>query len=174
MPPIPAGKMTDQQKKAIEEFRVARKTEPSGPFIPMLRSPELMSPAQAMGNYLRYNSALLPRLREFVILMTARQWTQQYEWRVHYPEAINAGVNAEIVNAIAEGRHPDGMQEDEEVLYNFFTELQHNHSVSDATYARALSKFGEQGIIDIIGTVGYYTLLAMVLNTARTPVMEEV
>ena len=82
MPPIPAGRLTDAQKKAIEEFKAARSTgDISGPFVPLLRSPEVMSRARAMGDYLRFKSSLPPRLSEFVILLTARRWTQQYEWQ---------------------------------------------------------------------------------------------
>ena len=170
MPPIPADKMTADQKKAVADFRAARNAEPAGPFTPLLRSPEVMTRARAMGDYLRYRSVLLPRLSEFVILMTARQWTQQYEWYAHHQLALDAGLNASIAAAIAEGRRPGNMAEDEEILYDFCAELQRNRSVSDATYARALAKFGEQGVIDTVGIVGYYTLLAMVMNTARTPI----
>jgi 4-carboxymuconolactone decarboxylase len=169
LPPIPADKMTAEQKKAVEEFSAARNAPLSGPFIPMLRSPEVMSRARAMGDFLRYKSSLPPRLSEFVILMTARQWTQQYEWNTHYDIAIKAGVKVEVAKAIAEGRRPDGLAEDEQILYDFCSELQHNRSVTDATYARMLSKFGETGIIDTAGVVGYYSFLAIMLNIARTP-----
>ena len=169
LPPIPSDKMTAEQKKAVEEFIAARNAQPSGPFIPMLRSPEVMMRARAMGDFLRYRSSLPPRLSEFVILMTARQWTQQYEWNTHYDIAIKAGVKMDVAKAIAEGRRPEGLTEDEQTLYDFCSELQHNRSVTDATYARMLSKFGETGIIDTAGIVGYYSFLAIMLNTARTP-----
>src|SRR5215469_4658872 len=170
MPEIPPDKMTDAQKKAAEEFQAGRGTPVFGPFIPLLRSPEVMLRAKAMGDYLRYKSVLPPRLNEFAILITARQWTQQYEWAVHYPIAIKAGLNAEVARAVLEGRRPQGMSEDEEIIYEFCIELHRNQSVSDATYARALAKFGEQGIIDLVGVNGYYTFLAMAVTTARTPV----
>jgi 4-carboxymuconolactone decarboxylase len=169
LPPIPPEKMTAEQKKAVEEFVAARNAPVSGPFIPMLRSPEVMTRARAMGDFLRYKSSLPPHLSEFVILMTARQWTQQYEWNTHYDIAIKAGVKVEVAKAIAEGRRPEGLAEDEQILYDFCSELQHNRSVTDATYARMLSKFGETGIIDTAGIVGYYSFLAIMLNTARTP-----
>jgi 4-carboxymuconolactone decarboxylase len=169
MPPIPADKLTDAQKKAIEEFKAARSADISGPFVPLLRSPEVMSRARAMGDYLRFKSALPPRLSEFMILITARRWTQQYEWNAHVPLALQAGLNADLVKAIAEGRRPERMAEDEDVLYTLSDELQRNQSVSDATYARAVTKLGEQGVVDALGITGYYTLLAMVMNTARTP-----
>ena len=169
MPPIPAEKMTDLQRRAAAEFKETRGSEVSGPFVPLLRSPEVMTRARAMGDYLRFKSVLPPRLSEFVILLTARAWTQQYEWHAHHRLALKAGLNPETAKAIAEGRRPSRMLEDEEALYDFCDELRTNQSVSDATYARMLAKFGEQGIIDTAGIVGYYTLLAMVMNTARTP-----
>jgi len=170
MPEIPPDKMTDAQKKAAADFQAGRGVPIFGPFVPLLRSPEVMLRAMAMGDYLRYKSVLPPKLNEFAILITARQWTQQYEWAVHYPIAVKAGVNPEVARAVLEGRRPQAMAEDEEIVYEFCLELHRNQSVSDATYARALAKFGEQGIIDLSGVNGYYTFLAMVLNVARTPV----
>ncbi len=169
MPPIAADKLTEAQKKAIEEFRTARSAEISGPFVPLLRSPEVLGRARAMGDYLRYRSALPPRLSEFVILMTARAWTQNYEWNAHEALARQAGLQVAVIKAIADGRRPDNMADDEEILFSFCDELRRNQGVSDATYARAVTKFGEQGVIDTVGLVGYYTMIAMVLNTARTP-----
>jgi 4-carboxymuconolactone decarboxylase len=172
MPPIPREKMTEAQKRAADEFAASRGTAISGPFIPLLRSPEVMTRARALSDYLRFKSALPPRLSEFVILITARQWTQQYEWNAHKPLALKAGLNADILEAVAEGRRPERMAEDEEAIYALCEELGRNHSVSDPTYARAVAKFGEQGVIDTIGLMGYYSLIAMVLNTARTPLPE--
>ena len=172
MPPIPTDKLTDAQKRAVDEFRAARNAEVTGPFVPLLRSPEVMSRARAMGDYLRFRSTLPPRLSEFVILLTARRWTQEYEWNAHAPLALQAGVSRDVVNAIAQGRRPEGMTEEQEVLYALCDELHRNQSVSDATYTRAVAKFGEPGVIDALGITGYYTMLAMVLNTARTPLPE--
>lgn len=169
MPPIPPAKMTDAQKKAVEEFKAARNAELNGPFVPLLRSPEVLSRARAMGDYLRFKSVLPPRLSEFAILIAARQWTQQYEWDAHHTLAMQAGLRPEIAAAVAEGRRPEKMAEDEDTLYTFLMELHRNQSVSDATYQRMVAKFGEQGVVDAIGIQGYYTLLAMVMNTARTP-----
>lgn len=169
MPPIPADKMTDAQTRAVAEFKAARSVDISGPFVPLLRSPEVMSRARAMGDYLRYKSALPPRLSEFVILLTARRWTQQYQWNAHRALALQGGLRAEIVEAIADGRRPERMAADEEVVYTLCDELARTQSVSDPTYARAVAALGEQGVIDTLGLTGYYTMLAMVLNTARTP-----
>ena len=116
MPPIPAGTLTDAQKNAIADFKAARSVDISGPFVPLLRSPEVMSRARAMGDYLRYKSSLPPRLSEFVNLLTARRWTQQYEWHAHQPLAIQGGLKPEVVAAIAGNRRPAGMAEGEDAV----------------------------------------------------------
>lgn len=172
MPPIPADAMTPAQRQAVAEFRGARNVELTGPFIPLLRSPEVMTRARALGDYLRYKSSLEPRYSEFVILMAARSWSQQYEWAVHYPIAIKAGVTADTARAIAERRRPEGMTAPETALYDFCDELMRTQQVSDAAYARMVATFGEPGVVDTVGIVGYYTMLAMMLNTARTPAPE--
>ena len=99
--------------------------------------------------------------------MTAREWTQDYEWYVHHPLALKAGIRKEIADAIADGRRPQGMSDDEEIVYDFSIELQRNKRVSDAIFARAEKRFGKQGIVDMTGISGYYTLLAMELNVAQ-------
>lgn len=171
MPPIPAEKMTEAQKKAVADYAATRNTAspPAGPFGVLLRVPELMDLGVRWRQHVQFRSALDQRQTEFVILMTARHWTQQYEWNAHQPAAIRAGLKPEIIAAVAEGRRPDHMAEDEAILYDLCMELQRNHGVSDATYARALAKFGEAGIVETTSLAGYYTLLAMVMNTARTP-----
>jgi len=166
---VPADKMTPAQKQAVADHTAAR-GQLTGPWQVLVRSPELMGRVRGLSDYVRFNSALPPRLSEFVILITAREWSQAYEWNAHQPLAIKGGLNPDIAKAIIEGRRPTGMAEDEEVLYDFVTELLQNHSVSDPTYARAMAKFGEKAVLDTIGLMGHYSLIAMVLNTARTPV----
>ena len=168
MPPIPDDEMTEAQKEAVEEFRSAR-GEPGGPWAVILRSPELLNRLRGVSDYLRFNSSLPPRLSEFVILITAREWTQNYEWAAHYRLAMEGGLSPEIAAAVSDGRRPEGMAADEAALYDFCTALHRDGRVSDAAYARALAEFGEQGIVEMVGLSGYYTLIAMVLNTARTP-----
>jgi 4-carboxymuconolactone decarboxylase len=168
MPPIPADKLTDAQRRAAELFAEGRGYQIRGPFVPLLRSPEVMLRAKAMGDYLRFKSVLEPRLNEMVILITAREWTQQYEWNAHFPAAMKAGLRREIADAIADGRRPPGMAEDEEAAYDLASEILRLKRVSDPTYARAVAKFGEQGVIDLLGVVGYYNFLAITLNATRT------
>ncbi len=168
LPPIPAAELTDQQAQALADF-VAARGAPTGPWIALLRSPELMKRTRGLSDYLRFESVVPGWLREFVILMTARQWGQNYEWNAHYVIAIDEGLSPDIARAIAEGRRPEGMVREEEILYEFCLELQRNHSVSDATYERAVERFGEQGVVEVVSLMGYYTMISMVLNTSRAP-----
>jgi 4-carboxymuconolactone decarboxylase len=172
MPPLPREKMTDAQKKAADELIAGRRGALVGPFHPLLRSPELMSRLQMTGEYLRFSNSIGPKLTELVILLTAREWTQQFEFNAHQPLGLKAGLKQELVAAIADGRRPAAMAEDEEIAYDFCTELHRSQSVSDATYTRAVRRFGEQGVIDMTGLTGYYTVLAMIMNVARTPLPE--
>ena len=167
LPTIPPDQYTDAQKKAAEDFLAARKVPVFGPFEPLMHSPEVMSQARAMGDYLRYKSGIGTTLSELVILVTAREWTQDYEWYVHAPIAAKTGIKPEIIEAIRDGRRPTGMSEDEEIVYDFSTELHQNKRVSDATFARAEKRFGKPAVVDLVAINGYYTFLAMQLNTAR-------
>jgi 4-carboxymuconolactone decarboxylase len=169
MPPIPADKWTEAQKKAAEEITSGPRKELVGPFIPLLRSPEFMSRLQKVGEYLRYNTKLGSNISEFIILLIARQWTQQFEWYSHEALALKAGIKAETIKAIAEGSRPAAMTPDEDAIYEYIAELRLHQSVSDPVYARIMNRFGEQGVIDITGLCGYYTLLGMLMNVARTP-----
>jgi 4-carboxymuconolactone decarboxylase len=167
LPTIPLEQYTAEQKKAVEEFLATPKVPVFGPFEPMTHSPEVMSMARAMGDYLRYHSAIGNTLSELVVLVTAREWSQDYEWYVHYPIALKAGIAKDIADAIADGRRPAGMSTDEEIVYDFTTELQKNKRVSDPTFNRAEQRFGKKGVVDMTGISGYYTFLAMQLNMAR-------
>ena len=167
LPTIPPAEYTAEQKQAALDFEAARKVAPFGPFEPLMHSPQVMTLARSMGDYLRYKSAIGTTLSELVILVTAREWTQDYEWYVHYPIALKAGIKASVADAIADGRRPQGMSDDEEIVYEFSIELHRNKRVSDATYARAEKRFGRQGVVDLTGVNAYYTLLAMELNMAQ-------
>ena len=172
MPAIPADKMTAAQKQAAAALAAGPRGDVKGPFVALLRSPEFMDRVQRVGEYVRFRCPLDKRINEMAAAMTARHWTQQFEWWAHRRQAVEAGLKPAIAEAIAEGRRPAGMAEDEEIVHDFLTELLANKSVCDSTYERALRKFGEHGVIDLIGVSGYYGLLAMVMNVARTAVPE--
>ena len=169
MPPIPDDQMTAAQRAAADALRAGPRKGVKGPFIPLMRSPALMDRLQRVGEYLRFDSALPRRLSEFSTLVVSRHWTQQFEWFVHVPLAQQAGTSAETVAALREGRRPAGMSDDEALVHDLIVELQANRGISDATYAAAVARLGEQGVIDLVATAGYFTLISMVLNVARTP-----
>jgi 4-carboxymuconolactone decarboxylase len=167
LPTIPSAQYSAEQKQAAADFETARKVPVFGPFEPLMYSPEVMSQARAMGDYLRYKSAIGNTLSELAILLTAREWTQDYEWSLHYPIALKAGIRPEIADAIADGRRPMALRADEEIVYDYAMELLKNKQVSNATFERAKARFGAKGVVDMTGIVGYYTFLAMQLNVAQ-------
>lgn len=166
--PVPPASYDAPQQQAAKDFAVARGQPPFGPFAMLMRSPELMTSARSMGDYLRYHSAIGNTLSEFVILLTAHAWRQEYEWNVHAPIAAKQGIAQAKIDAIAAGRKPEGMSDDEAICYDFTTELQRLHQVSDATYARALKRWGEKGVVDLAGITGYYTFLSVEMNAAKS------
>jgi 4-carboxymuconolactone decarboxylase len=167
LPVIPPDQYDAEQKKAAEEFLAARKVPVFGPFEPMMYSPQVMTNARATGDYLRYHAAIGNTLCELVILITAREWSQDYEWFVHAPIALKAGIAKDIIDAVAAGRRPSAMSADEDIIYDFVTELHRNKGVADATFKRAEERFGKKGVVDITGIAGSYTFIAMQLNMAR-------
>lgn len=172
LPPIAPEDMTEAQRAVAAAIAAGPRGELRGPYIALLRSPGLAGPLQKVGEYLRFGTPVARRLAEMATLMAARHWTQQYEWNSHYRHAMNAGLAPAIADAIAQGRRPPSMAQDEALLYELVTEALHNKSVCDATYASALEHFGEQQVIDILAIVGYYAMLALILNVARKALPE--
>ena len=169
MPALSMDAMDDAQKAAAQALIAGPRGAVFGPFIPLMRSPELMNRLQKVGEYLRFQSSLETRINEWVMLIVSRQWTQQFEWCMHYPLALKAGVKQEVLDALAQGRRPAGMADDEAIAYDLCDELARTHGVCDDTYRRAVEAFGERGVIDMAGLAGYFTTVSMVMNVARTP-----
>lgn len=169
MPALTEAEMTPEQRAAIEAFREKRGQEPGGPFIPLTRSPAVLNAATHLGAYLRFESALAMDLSELAIIITARRWSQNYEWGAHRKIAEKAGLAPDVAEAVREGRRPDGMTAEQQIVYDFCTEVHSNGQVSDVTYDKTKAAFAEQGVIDLTTICGYYSLLAMVMNVARTP-----
>jgi 4-carboxymuconolactone decarboxylase len=170
LPTIPFDQLNATQQAAAQAVIDGPRGALYGPFVPLIRSPELMGCAQRMGEYLRYRSAIGTRLSELAILVTARQWNQQVEWAIHAPIALQEGISQLTVDAIAAHRRPDAMSEDEALVHDFCIELHQQKRVCDATYNAALARFGEHGVVDLMGLSGYYTFLAMVMNAAQSAV----
>ncbi len=170
LPPIPADKMNEAQQKAAAEYKDLRKADLTGPpWSVLLRVPDWVVPALEMRLHVQQHPVLGNKLTELAILIAAREWTNNYEWNAHSAAATRAGLSSEVIGAVAAGRRPDQMAEDEEMVYDFCAELLHNKSVSDATYARTLAKFGEAGVVELANIEGYYMYLSVVMNTERSP-----
>jgi 4-carboxymuconolactone decarboxylase len=168
--PLTYDQMTPPQKAMVEHIMTGPRASMDGPYNVLLRSPEMGDLAQQFGAAMRYKSSLPPKLNEFAILITARTWTSQHEWVAHHRAALQAGLSAAICDAIAVGKRPASMQPDEEAIYNFTTELLNTKQVGDATFAAVKDKFGERSVVDLVGVVGYYQLVSMLLNVDRYPV----
>ena len=167
MAEISLDKMSSAQRAVADAIMSGPRGGLRGPFNAWLRSPALADRLQKVGEYIRFNTSLDKRVNEMAILMTAQAWGSQYEWYAHAPLAIKAGLDPAIVAAIGAGRKPEKMKDDEAVVWEFTTQLRRDHGVDDAIYAKALEKFGEQGIMDLIAVNGYYDVVSMTLNVAR-------
>ena len=168
---IPAEKQTDAQKKAVADYKALRGADLTAPpWSVLLRVPDQVMPALQIRLHYLNRSVVGPKLTELAILLAARKWTNNWEWNAHSAAAATAGLAADIMSAIADGRRPDRMGEDETLVYDVSLELQNNQGVSDATYAKAVAKFGEPGVVELASIQGYYAYLAMVMNVARITV----
>ncbi len=162
--------MSVEQQKAFTEIASGPRGALIGPFAPLLRSPELMTRVQKVGEFLRFNSCMDSVHFEMCILLVARRWNQQFEWIFHQPLALEAGLPLRIVEAIGTGIRPTtDIPPDLDVLWELFDQIDQHSVVDDATYLRALNTFGDAAVVELLATIGYYTLLAIVMNVAQTP-----
>lgn len=167
--PLTWDTMSPPQKTMTMNLLTGPRQGMGGPFNVLLRSPEMGDLAQKLGEYARFRPDVPAKLRELAIIVTARHWTAHYEWYAHRRAAAQAGLKEEIIKAIADRKRPTGMQPDEEAVYNFASELLETRNVSDATFKAVVDKFGEKGVVDIIGVMGYYQMVSMLLNVDRYP-----
>jgi len=167
--PLKWDEMTPAQKTMMEHLFAGERRGAGGPFNVLLRSPEMGDLAQQFGASMRFHSSLPKKLNEMAIIITARHWTAQYEWTAHRKAAAEAGLSESIIQAIAAGKHPSSLDPAETVVYNFGNELLNSKQVSDPVFKAAVEKFGERGVVDLIGVMGYYQLVSMLLNVDRYP-----
>lgn len=170
--PLPLEEMTPEQRVVAEKILVGPRGGIRGPFEAWLRSPELADRAQALGEFCRFNTSLAPHLSELAIILTGKHWSSQYEFFAHARLARQAGLPEETIEAVRTGQQPTFRDEEEAAVHAFVTEYLAKHRVSDATYQRALAAFGERGIVDLIGIVGYYGLVSMTLNVFEVALPE--
>lgn len=169
LPPLPPEQLTPDQQAAVVRISNGPRGALVGPFVPLLRSPELMTRLQLVGEYLRFGSALDDDLRELVILSVARWWDNDFEWGFHHPIALEMGLPSEVIDDVGHHRRPASARPAAAAVWDLVEELQATRQVADPTYAAALALVGEQGVVEVVATVGYYTTLAMTMNVARTP-----
>jgi 4-carboxymuconolactone decarboxylase len=167
--PVQGDQLSAEQKKWADTITAPPRNGKfnSPPYRAYIRSPELAERLTPLSDYLRWHTSLPARLSEFAILITARQWTAQYEWYAHYPLAIKGGLDAKVAADLAAGRRPEVMKDDEAALYDLAIQLYRDKKVSDAAYQVALTHLGERGIMDLIGIIGYYDLVSMTLITMQ-------
>ncbi len=164
---LPGLTTLSPRQQEISDRITSRRGGTRGPFLVWLRSPELCEKVEALGAYCRFESSLDPRLRELSLLIAARYWDTQYSWNAHVGKAVEMGVSRESLTALAENQEPHFTQRDEEIAYRFSSEILRDHFVSDATFALALGEIGEQGVVDLIGCLGNFSMLAMLLNACQ-------
>ena len=169
-PQQPLAQMSPLGRELAEKMMSGPRKGIIGPFNTWLRSPEQAAGWLTVSDYIRYRTTIPPRLNEFAIIITAREFDAQYEWYAHYPLAIKGGLKPEIAEAVRLGKRPTGMAEDEALVYDFTIALQRNKGrVPDALFDKARKTFGEQGIADLIGVNGFYSAVSMTLNVAQVP-----
>jgi 4-carboxymuconolactone decarboxylase len=169
LPPIDAGLLTEQQREAVARVVAGPRGELAGNWMPWLRTPELMTRLQLVGEFLRFERSLDEDLLELTILTVARQWSNDFEWWFHHPLALRSGVPAEVVDEVGRGVRPTTGRAELRAVWDLVNELHRTHEVSDTTYATAVTLLGEERLVEVAGVVGYYTTLALGMNLARTP-----
>lgn len=172
--PLKYGQLDPAQKKMADNLLGGERGGANGPFNVLMRSPEIGDLAQKLGAQVRFHSSLPPKLNELVIIITGRYWTAQYEWYAHRVAAEKAGLSPAIIAAIRDGKRPTGMAAEEEIVYNFASELINTKHVGDATYKAMVDKFGEKGAVDATAVMGYYQLVCGILNLDRYPMPDGV
>ena len=161
--------MNAAQREVAAEITAGPRGEVRGPFIALIHNPELARRLQKLGEYLRWEGKLPPRLKELAVLVTARRWTCQHEWLMHSKLALEAGVGVDVVDAIAANREPLSLSEEEDAVYTFCREVHATGRAGDDSFIAIKERFGLDGALELLVLNGYYTLMAMVLNTAGLP-----
>lgn len=169
LPPLPDSALSPAQREVVARVQAGPRGAVFGPFVPLLRSPAAMTSLQELGSYLRFESPLPRAIFEMAVLLIARAHDQEFEWAYHAPLARAAGLPQSVIDAIARNDEPRDLPGDERAAYRLVMELVHTNRVGDATYRDATVRFGEQSVVDLVVTLGYYATLAMVMNLAQTP-----
>jgi 4-carboxymuconolactone decarboxylase len=168
-PYLTPEQMDPQQRRIYDDIVASRGKWLSGPYAPLLLQPRIAEPAQKLGEFLRYNTSLTPRLSELAIVIVARHWDCDFEWHQHAAIALRSDVPAELVEAVRQRQPPARMREDEAVVYGFTRELLERHRVEDSVYERGKAILGLVGVVELTALIGYYTFIALTLNAHEVP-----
>lgn len=161
--------MSAEQRRIYDDIRASRGTWLNGPFAPMLHQPKLAEPTHLLGEFVRYNTSLEPRLTELAILLVARYQDCEFEWYQHKRVALKTGIGVDIVDSVRRNEMPTGLNDRQDAVWHFTSELLQDRRVSDASYDRAKAMFSEVGVVELVGLIGYYTLIALTLNAHEVP-----
>jgi 4-carboxymuconolactone decarboxylase len=156
--------MTSAQLKAVDAAIAGKRGTAPPPLLAWLDSPEMARRAQHLGEFVRYDTSLPPVLSELAILITARFWTSHYEWHAHKRESLKAGIDPALVDAIARRKRPEFVDPKARAIYDFSRALHETRAVPEPVFAAAVKELGRQGVVELIGILGYYTLISMTLN----------
>jgi 4-carboxymuconolactone decarboxylase len=158
------GTMTDEQRAVYEATVAGKRGRMVPPVAAWLHSPELARRAQSLGEFIRFDTSLPPALAELAILVTARHWCSHYEWHAHRKLALAAGLDAGVIDAILHRRVPELADTGARAIYDYATTLHQSRNVSQALHDAVVARFGEQGVVELVGLLGYYTMVSMTLN----------
>jgi 4-carboxymuconolactone decarboxylase len=172
--PLTYDALTPEQKIMVDHLYSGERHGAGGPFNVLLRAPELGDELQAFGGYIRYHPSLPRMITELAIMLTVRYWNCESEWNAHKTIALQAGLDPAIASAIAEGVRPAHMPPDVEATYNFVDELLTTHQLTDKAFKAAKDKFGEKGVVDMMGAMGWYGIVSFALNVDRYPLAKNV
>lgn len=169
VPPLRDDEMDAEQLAIAAEIGGSRRGVIGGPFAIWLRTPEIALRVNALSDRLRKNSAFEKRLVELIVLINTRHWKAQYAWSTHAEQALECGLTAEVIEAIRNGTPPPFVRDDEQIIYDIFTEIIGAKALSDATYARGLAFFGLDKMIEMVTTAGLYTMISLMLVAFDVP-----
>ena len=167
LPNLSPDRMSPEQRRIYDDVVASRGTWSNGPFSQLIHQPRIAEPTHKLGEFIRYHTSLAPRLSELAILIVARHWDCKFEWSIHMPIALKSGIGAAAIEAIAHRQRPTGLREDEGVVHDFATESLQRHEVADELYATATRLFGTVGVVELASLLGYYSMLALSLNSHR-------
>jgi len=173
LPELDTHQLSTEQRQIYDDIVASRGGSIAGPFAAWLRSPVLADRAQSLGEFCRYLTSLPARLSELAILITANQWRANVEWQIHAPIARREGLSDKVISALQAGEEPPFELADERAVYQLAQQLYETRRVSDEAYQAAVVALGESAVVELVGILGYYALVAMTLNVFKVELTDQ-